>query len=78
MAPALARNVASLTSTRVTLPGAHEAAAVAFEAGGRDGEGETTALHLDQGGLGQHDLADADGGQVVELRPAWPRSIARR
>ena len=43
--------------------GAHEATAVAFEAGRRDGEREATTLDLDQGGLGQHDLPMPTGAK---------------
>jgi TldD protein len=50
-------------------PGADQAAAVALEAGGRDGEDEAPALDLDQRRLGQHHRADGDGGEMVELHP---------
>ena len=58
--------------------GADQAAAVAFEAGCRDGEGEAAALHLDQRGLGQDHLADGHRGQVVELDPGGHAGLGGR
>ena len=50
-------------------PGAHETAAVAFEAGRGHREDQATSLDLDQRGLRQHHAADRDRRQVVELHP---------
>ncbi len=57
VAPALARKVARSTHDPGHPARPDEAAAVALEPGGRDGEGEPATLDLDQGRLGQHDRA---------------------
>ena len=52
-------------------------AAVTLEARRGDGEDEATTLDFDQGGLSQHDLADSNRGEVVELDPRGHTGLLR-